>query len=74
MTEKEKRSKAARYLSSLGAAKGGRARARALTPEQRREIGRLGGKVSQARQRKRRAAAKKAAATRKARRAAGRAA
>lgn len=40
MADEEKASKAAKALSQLGAAKGGRARARSLSPEERSEIAR----------------------------------
>ncbi len=74
MTEKEKRSEAARLLSAKGAAKGGRKRAENLTAAERRRIGQMGGRASQARARARRAAARKAAATRRKRAKADRAA
>lgn len=53
MTPSEKEvAKAAAVLSSLGASKGGKARARALTKKRRSEIARMGARAMHAKRRK----------------------
>ena len=45
MTEEEKKSEAARLLGKLGGSKGGKARARNMTPEERSESARKAAKA-----------------------------
>ncbi len=51
MTEEEKKREAARLLGKLGGAKGGKARARNMTPEERSEAARKAAKARWAKKR-----------------------